>query len=229
MGFDRSLRIGLVLLLFFFITWALGLGYVTTETNQGEIYRIIYLHVPSAFAAFFSGLMLFIFSIQGLRTASHANYRNDIFHRCKSCAEVGLLFTFITLSSGAIWGKPTWGVWWTWDARLTTTFILFLMYCGFILLSIALPRSQARTKICSVLGILIFSDIPIIYKSVTWWRTLHQPPSLFRQEGPAMSLEILLFLSISCLATLSLTAWLVFQRSENLLSEENIRDIASQK
>lgn len=207
-----------LLLILFLALWSYALFYVTTESHQGEVYRILYVHVPSAFSAFAASFFLFIFSIMGLKENARA------MNLGKSTAEVGLLFTLATLATGSIWGKPTWGVWWTWDARLTTTFILSLLYCGYLLMWSSMPPSRSRTKVCSVLGILIFADVPIIYKSVTWWRTLHQPPSILRTSGSSMSSEILYFLLASSGITIFLALWLIWQRSINL----SIRDALDQ-
>ena len=203
--------------------WIYSLFYAVTEQNQGDIYRIIYLHVPSAFAAFLCSFLLFINSIAGLRKYA----KSSIFG--KAIAEVGLLFTLITLATGSIWGKPTWGVWWTWDARLTTTFILSLLYCGYLILWQNLDSGEGKTKACSVLGILIFADVPIIYKSVTWWRTLHQPPSLLRSSGATMSPSIMNLLLTTCAAVICFAIWLIINRAINLKLAEKVHNISFSK
>ncbi|NRA45198.1 MAG: cytochrome c biogenesis protein CcsA [Oligoflexales bacterium] len=220
---SRGLMAGISSMLICLGLWAYGLFFAITEAHQGDVYRIIYLHVPSAFTCFFCALVLFIFSIKGLRGKSSSLLYG------KATAEVGLLFTIITLATGSIWGKPTWGVWWTWDARLTTTFILSLLYCGYLLLWSAMQPGSGRVKVCSILGILIFADVPIIYKSVTWWRTLHQPPSILRENGPTMAPEIL-YLLLSCsFAVICLSVWMVWIRSQNLKLEENLNKASYQQ
>jgi heme exporter protein C len=205
---------GFLLLLIMIALWGWALGWATSELHQGDVYRIIYVHVPSALSSFVCAFVLFVASLLQLRKKQ----KNDEkwFHVAKASAEVGLLFTFITLCTGSIWGKPTWGTWWTWDARLTTTFILALLFVSYLLLCQALQQSPVRHKASAVLGVLIFTDVPIIYKSVVWWRTLHQPPSLMATGGSTMDKEIL-FLLISCLLfTISLALWLIWQRVTNL-------------
>lgn len=215
---DRSsLFVGGGLLLTFLVVSIWSVWGVVSEAHQGEVYRIIYLHVPSAFSAFLASFALFVFSLLSLK---HGSSLPLLY--AKATAEVGLLFTVITLATGSIWGKPTWGVWWTWDARLTTTFILALLYCGYLLLWSSLPHGPLKGKLCAVLGVLIFADIPIIYKSVTWWRTLHQPPSLLRNGQSTMAPEILNHLLLCAAVTLLLAVWMVFFRGRNIQLKRQI-------
>lgn len=217
----KGLVLGYSLLLFFIGVSVWSLTQVSSEIHQGEVYRILYLHVPSAFAAFFASFLLFLCSLWNLRKPRHPALLYG-----KASAEVGLLFTAVTLITGSLWGKPTWGVWWTWDARLTTTLILALLYGGYLLLWSAIPAGALRAKVSAVLGILIFADVPLIYKSVTWWRTLHQPPSLLRSDGPTMAREILLHLVLCIVVTLLVALWLIWQRAINLALKEQV-DYAS--
>ena len=202
-------------------SWIFALNFAPSEEHMGEIYRIIYLHVPSAITAFFSSFVLFIFSIGALRKA---NSNASIWAR--ACAEVGLIFTILTLITGSIWGRPTWGVWWTWDARLTTTLLLAILYAGYISLYYSLDASRSRDKALAILGILIFADVPVIYKSVSWWRTLHQPPSIMRSGGSTMAPEMLSTL-LACFAAMILMAsFLVLIRFKNLKTLEEIEKIS---
>ena len=98
----------------------------------------------------------------------------------KSSAEIGLLFCALVLISGAVWGRPTWGTYWVWDARLTTTLLLFLIFMGYFLLRMSTEDRDKESRLAAVIGIIGFLDIPIIHKSVEWWRTLHQPTTLFK-------------------------------------------------
>jgi len=199
------------------LVWIWALFGVTSEKHQGEVYRIIYLHVPAAFTTFFMAAVLFVNSIIALKKPKSAM---QLFGRAS--AEVGLIFTVITLVTGSIWGKPTWGVWWTWDARLTTTFLLGLLYAGYLLLWSAMSNGPERSKACAVVGILIFLDIPIIYKSVTWWRTLHQPPSIIREGGSTMAPEILNLILVGSLVTILVSLWLCWGRYENLRLKQKL-------
>ncbi len=191
--------------------WALGFLWAPVDQHQGEVYRIIFLHVPSAFTAFASSLVLAIVSVLTLKRKSLS-----LMNWGRAAAEVGLLYTILTLATGSIWGKPTWGTWWTWDARLTTTFLLALLYAGYLMLYASLDHPQDRIKACSVLGILIFADVPVIYKSVTWWRTLHQPPSMMREGGSTMEPEILTTLLLGIAIMVVLALWMMTQRAKNL-------------
>ena len=141
----------------------------------------------------------------------------------KATAEIGFLFTVLTLVTGSIWGKPTWGTWWTWDARLTTTFLLGVLYAAYLLLWSLTDDEHQRAKVCSIVGILIFCDIPIIYKSVSWWRTLHQPPSLMGNSGTTMSSSIFNALLLSIVLTLLFSLWLIYTRAVNIKLEDQIQ------
>jgi heme exporter protein C len=191
--------------------WATALFVIGADGAQGEVYRIIYLHVPAAFAAFFSAAVLLLASLCALKT------KNDRWlNLSRAATEVGLLFTVLTLATGSIWGKPTWGTWWTWDARLTTTFLLGLMYGGWLLLFSSLAEGPSRTRSCSILGIMIACDVPIIYKSVTWWRTLHQPQTILRSGGSTMDGDMLtvLLTGLALMVMIALTQ--IFYRKKNL-------------
>lgn len=193
------------------ITWYIGLALTPTDQAMGEIYRVIYFHVPCAITAFALAYVLFFASILSFRKSS-----NQSVYWGRAAAELGFVFTVLTLATGSIWGYPTWGVWWTWDARITTTFLLALLYAGYILLYNGLPRGSKRTKACAILGILIAVDVPIIYKSVTWWRTLHQPPSILREGGSSMDPEMLQALLLNFGSIFLLTGGLLYLRVVNL-------------
>lgn len=199
--------------------WLWAIFGATSEKHQGDVYRIIYLHVPAAFSTFAISFVLFI---NALVTLKNPKSSSQFFGR--AAAEVGLLFTILTLFTGSVWGKPTWGVWWTWDARLTTTFLLGLLYAAYLILWSAMSAGPERTKACAVLGILIFVDVPIIYKSVTWWRTLHQPPSILRDGGSTMAPEILNLILISSLLSILVVFWLSWGRYENLKMRDQLED-----
>jgi heme exporter protein C len=203
--------IGAVCVALLALSWALAFYYAPVDANQGVVYRIIFLHVPAAFTAFSSALLLFIFSVMGFKSRSETTLV-----WAKATAEVGLLFTILTLATGSIWGRPTWGTWWTWDARLTTTFLLSLLYAGYLLLYASMAPGAGRVRVCGALGILIFVDVPIIYQSVTWWRTLHQPPSMMRQGGSTMEPAILHTLLFCIVVMVLCGLWLVRQRGKNL-------------
>lgn len=147
------------------------------DAYQGEVQRIMYLHIPSILTAYLSFFIVFVGSSLFLWKREK---RDDIL--AYAGAEIGVLFTGLTIVEGSIWGKPTWGVWWTWDARLTLTAILLLIFVGYLMLR-SLIEDENRSAVCgAVLGIIGFLDIPLIHMSVYWWRTLHQAPSILRPD-----------------------------------------------
>jgi heme exporter protein C len=147
------------------------------DALQGDVQRIMYLHLPSILTAYLSLFLVFIGSCLYLWKREK---RDD--NLAHSAAELGVLFTALTIIEGSIWGKPTWGVWWTWDARLTLTAILLLIYSGYLILRSLIEDEDRAALSAAVLGIIGFLDIPLIHMSVYWWRTLHQPPSILRPD-----------------------------------------------
>ena len=188
---------------------------------QGEAYRIIYLHVPCAASAFLASAILAVFGLWGITRRSETAL---IYQR--ATAEVGFLFTVATLITGSIWGRPIWGTWWTWDARLTTTLLLAILYFGYLVLYTSMAPDALRTRVCSVLALIIFVDVPIIYKSVNWWRTLHQPQTILRDGGSTMDPVMLQALMFSVLAMLTLITWLIIARARNLATAERVESIS---
>ncbi len=183
--------------------------------EMGFVQKIMYLHVPSVFVTYLAFFVTFVYSFMYLWKRSFG-----FDYVAKSSAEIGLIFCGLTLVTGAIWGKPTWGTYWVWDARLTTTLLLFLIFCGYFLLRAFSTERHVEAKLASVVGIIGFLDIPIIHKSVEWWRTLHQPSTLFKAEKPAMPPELLYPLVASVLAMFILYAYLLVLR----LQTEQIKD-----
>jgi heme exporter protein C len=154
-----------------------GLLQAPPDAFQGEVQRIMYLHIPSILTAYLSFFLVFVGSCLYLWKREK---RDDIL--AHSAAEIGVLFTALTIIEGSIWGKPTWGVWWTWDARLTLTAILLLIFVGYLMLRSLIEEENRAAVSAAVLGIIGFLDIPLIHMSVYWWRTLHQPPSILRPD-----------------------------------------------
>lgn len=159
----------------FSLYWSLVVA--PPDAYQGEVQRIMYLHLPSILIAYLSYFLVFIGS--GLYLWKREK-RDDIL--AHAAAELGVLFTALTIIEGSIWGRPTWGVWWTWDERLTLTAILLLIYVGYLMLRSLIEDENRAALAAAVLGILGFLDIPLIHMSVYWWRTLHQPPSILRPD-----------------------------------------------
>jgi len=154
-----------------------GLIVAPPDAYQGEVQRIMYLHIPSILIAYLSFFLVFVGSCLYLWKREK---RDD--NLAFSAAEIGVLFTALTIVEGSIWGRPTWGVWWTWDARLTLTAILLLIFVGYLMLRSLVEEESRAASSAAILGIIGFLDIPLIHMSVYWWRTLHQPPSILRPD-----------------------------------------------
>ena len=164
---------------------------------QGDSMRIMYVHVPSAWLALFSYTILAFSCMAWFVT------HNPLFNLfAKSIAPIGATFTLIALISGSIWGKPTWGTWWAWDARLTSMLILFFLYLAYILLWQSISNKEIASKISSALGIIGFINIPIIKFSVDWWNTLHQPATISKLSAPSIDIDMLLPLIIMTLGSM---------------------------
>jgi heme exporter protein C len=142
-----------------------------TEATMGDVQRIFYFHVPSAWIAFFAFLLVFVFSLAYL---VRRNKRWD--NISAASAEIGVLFCTLVLVTGPIWAKPAWGVWWTWDARLTLTLVLWLIYVAYLMLRHYMPDPERRATFSAVLGVVGFIDVPLVYFSIRWWRTQHPQP-----------------------------------------------------
>jgi heme exporter protein C len=177
-------------------------------SGEGDAGRIVYFHVPMALVAFLAFFVVFGASIAYLRTA---NPRWDRLGRAS--AEVGLVLTTLVLITGAIWGYPIWGTWWTWDPKLTTTLILWFMYLAYLMVrSYAEPPRGPR--FAAVVGIVAFFDVPIVYMSSYWWRTLHPPPAIGPLAEAQPSTTIVQILLLSMVAFTLLYAFLVLMRME---------------
>ena len=177
------------------------------DYQQGETVRIMYVHVPSAWL---SMMCYTVMAIAAIGTLVWRHPLADVAH--KAAAPIGAAFTLIALITGSLWGKPMWGTWWVWDARLTSVFVLFLMYLGLIALNRAIDDPSKAARLSAVLILVGFVNIPIIKFSVEWWNTLHQPASVLRMGGSAVDPEFLRPLLLMAVAftllffTLHLTA-----------------------
>jgi heme exporter protein C len=186
----------------------LGLVAAPPDAVQGQVQRIMYLHVPSILTAYVGFSVVFVASLLYL-------WRRDLRHDAVAvgAAEIAVLFTGITLATGSIWGKSTWGVWWTWDARLTLTAILFTIYVGYLMLRAFAEEPQAAARYGAVVAILGFVDIPLNHFAVYWWRTLHQPSSLIRPGGPSIAPAMLWPLLVMLAGFLCLFGCLLLSRA----------------
>ena len=194
------------------IATGLAMGFAAPEDyQQGITVRIMYIHVPFAWLAMMCYALM---AVSALGTLVWRHPLADV--ALKSAAPIGAVFTALALLTGSIWGKPMWGTWWVWDARLTSVFVLFLMYLGLIALTRALDdptRSARAAAIVTLVGVI---NIPIIKFSVDWWNTLHQPASVFRLDGPTIHPSLLWPLMISALGftLLFFTLHLMAMRAE---------------
>lgn len=197
----------------------MGFGVAPREVTQGNVQRIMYLHVPTAFVGEYVAFgVLLLASIWYLMTRSEAADR-----LAHASAEVGVLFLAVTISSGAIWGKPTWGAWWTWDARLTTVTVLFVMGLGYLLLRGMIEDGERAARFAAVLGIIAPLNVPLVHFSVYWWRTLHQPPSLLKPGPTMISGDMIKYaLYINLVAFLLLYAYLAAKRVRLLRREVEV-------
>tara|TARA_R110001599_G_scaffold127550_1_gene300950 strand:- start:83 stop:826 length:744 start_codon:yes stop_codon:yes gene_type:complete len=195
----RWLAVASVLLLAVGCVW--GLVFAPEDYQQGNSFRIIYIHVPAAILAQSCYMMLAVAGIVGLVWRMKLA---DVALQC--AAPIGAWMTFVALITGSIWGKPTWGTYWEWDARLTSMLILLFLYFGIIALRMAISNRDTAAKATAVMAIVGVVNIPIIKYSVDWWNTLHQPATFTVTEKPAMPAEMWLPLLVMVLAFYGLFA-----------------------
>jgi heme exporter protein C len=190
-------------------TW-MGLVWAPTDAVQGDVYRVIYVHVPTAWLAYLAFVVVFLASVGWLWT------RRPWFDALAvASAEIGVLFTGLFIVAGSIWAKPTWGVWWTWDPRLVTTAIMFLMYLGYLLLRSLSSDFERRATRAAVLGVIAVVDIPIVHLSVLWMNSIHQLPTVARiGAGPALDASMGMTLGIAVLAFTLVYFALLVERME---------------
>ncbi|CAK0744154.1 cytochrome c maturation protein C [Gammaproteobacteria bacterium] len=188
------------------------------DYQQGESVRIMYIHVPSAWMSMFVYLMMAGTAAIGL--IWKVKIADAL---AASSAPLGAWFTFLALTTGSLWGKPMWGTWWVWDARLTSELILFFLYLGFIALQSAIPDRQTAARSSAILALVGIVNIPIIHFSVEWWNTLHQPSSIIRMGKPAIAPQMLwpLFIMLLAFKMYYATAILMRARCEILERERN--------
>lgn len=187
--------------------WALALGWAPPDRFQGDLQRLMYVHVPLAWAAFGLFLIAFLASVRVLWRGSVAAD-----HLAHASVEVGLVLLGLALALGALWARPVWGVWWTWDPRLTTTAILMVLFAGYLALRRTFEDPRRRATVSAAVGIVAFAQVPIVHWSVSWWRGLHQTASVARLGQPSLAPEMLLTLLVNVLAMSLLAGWLVMRR-----------------
>ena len=192
-----------------------GFAIAPTDFQQGDAYRIIFIHVPAAWMSMLIYLVMAFWAAVGwmlnIRMAS-------MFAR--ALAPTGALFTFIALWTGALWGKPTWGTWWVWDARLTSEFILLLMYGGYIALTEAIDDPKRAANAGALLALVGVVNVPIIYFSVRWWNTLHQGSSISLTSAPKMVATMLTGMLLMTLCFWAYSFAVVFIRARAIVLEQ---------
>jgi heme exporter protein C len=173
--------------------------WVPTERTMGIVQRIFYFHVPSFFTAV---VAFFIGMAAGIRFLMSRDHRFD--ELAVSSNEIGVIFISVNLVTGSIWARPIWGIWWTWDARLTSAFVLWLMYVAYLILRRAVDEPGLRAVVSAVFSIFAFVDVPIVYMSIRWWRTQHPQPVIFGGEGSGLDPNMRVTLYVSFFALLIL-------------------------
>lgn len=185
-----------------------------TDFQQGEGYRIIFIHVPAAWMSMFIYIVMAFWSAIGLAWNTRLS-----FIMARALAPTGAMFTFVALWTGAFWGKPMWGAWWVWDARLTSELILFFLYVGYMALQAAIDDPRRADRAGALLNLVGVINVPIIYFSVKWWNTLHQGSSVSLTRAPSMAHIMLWGMLIMALAAWMYTIAVALVRARSLVLE----------
>ncbi|MEM9616526.1 MAG: heme ABC transporter permease [Pseudomonadota bacterium] len=189
---------------FAFVGVVMGLFVAPEDYQQGDSARIMYVHVPAAWMALASFSFIAIMSFVGFV------WRHNLADlAARSAAAPGAAFTALALFTGAVWGKPTWGAWWVWDARLTSVLVLFFLYLGYMAIWQSVQDQARAARFARILALVGAINIPIIKFSVDWWNSLHQPASIFRADGPTIHTSMLIPLFALVIAYTTLFTWLV--------------------
>src|SRR5204862_6732399 len=173
----------------------IGFFVAPTDAQQGEVYRVIFIHVPAAWLSMFIYVVMACWAALGLAFNTRLSGM-----MARALAPTGALFTCIALWTGSLWGRPTWGTWWVWDARLTSELILLFLYFGFMALSASIDERRRADRAGALLAIVGVVNIPIIYYSVQWWNTLHQGASVSFTQAPSMAATMLTGMLLMALA-----------------------------
>ena len=187
------------------------------DRDMGHLQKIMYVHVPAAWMAFLAFFVVFIYSV---RYMWKQNENHDLL--AASAAEVGAVYTGLTLMLGMIWGRPAWGVWWVWDARLTSTLVLFLIFVGYLALRAFVDDAVQRARWSAAVGAIGAINVPIVYMSVKWWRTLHQPQSSPGTLDPAYTMG----LRLNAIAMLLVLIYFIKRRYEIARTERAVEHLA---
>ena len=210
------------------IAIGLGLYYAIIKSppdyQQSETVRIMYVHVPAAWMAMFCYVAL------ACSSAIALIWRHMLANIiAKSTAPIGASFTFLALATGSLWGKPMWGTWWVWDARLTSVLILFFLYLGYMVLYNAFDDQNRGARAAAILSIVGVVNIPIIKFSVNWWNTLHQPASVIKMDGPSIHPSMLTPLVLMAVGYTAFYFWILFIRTRAELNTNKVRIMSIQQ
>ena len=198
----------------------LGLFQAPADYQQGESVRIMYVHVPAAWMA------LFCYTSMAAASATGLIWKHPLADlAARSTAPIGACFTFLALITGSLWGKPMWGTWWVWDARLTSVLVLFFLYLGYMALVNAFDDPARGAKAAAVLALVGFVNVPIIKFSVDWWNSLHQPASVLKMGGPSIDPSMLAPLLLMALAFTTYYFWVLLVRLRAEIISGKIRAI----
>lgn len=187
------------------------------DRDMGNLQKIMYVHVPAAWMSF---ICFFVVFVESVRYLLSGNERRDL--AAAAAAETGAVLTALTLMLGSIWGRPTWGVWWTWDARLTSTAVLLVVFVGYLVLRAFTDDATRRARWSAAIGILGALNVPIVYMSVKWWRTLHQLQSSPRTLNDAYTMS----LRLNAIAALLLIVYFIARRYHIALVERDLEERA---
>jgi heme exporter protein C len=197
----------------------IGLFVAPTDAQQGEAYRIIFIHVPAAWMSMFLYVVMAFWAAIGLAFNTRLSSM-----MARALAPTGALFTFIALWTGSLWGKPTWGTYWVWDARLTSELVLLFLYFGFMGLQAAIDDPRRGDRAGALLAIVGVVNIPIIYFSVKWWNTLHQGASVSLTKAPSMATTMLAGMLVMALAFWLYSFWAALTRLRCIIREREPLD-----
>ena len=203
----RIAHLGLTIIWLLISLWMIFF-YAPEEATMGEVQRIFYIHVPSAWTAFLGYFVVFLGSVAYLANRSQA--ADDLAH---AAGEAGFVFCTCMIVTGPLWAKPAWGIWWTWDARLTTSFLLWLLYISYLMLRSYVFNPSRSALLAAVVGIIGFVDVPVNYMAIRWWRTQHPQPVIGGGEGSGLDPAMRLTLYVSAGAFFCLFAYLVRERA----------------
>jgi heme exporter protein C len=192
----------------------MGFFVAPTDATQGDSYRIIFIHVPAAWMSMVLYMAMAFWAAIGW--AFHTRLASML---ARAIAPTGALFTFLALWTGAFWGKPTWGTWWVWDARITTEFILLLLYLGYIALTEAIDDERRAANAGALLALVGAINIPVIRFSVVWWNTLHQGATISLDSAPKMAATMLVAMLIMTFAFWAYSFAVVFTRARAIVLE----------